>query len=66
MVTRLMLIFLCVGVLSTVPGCYVEPTSYATSYGGGTEYETRQYRKQWARQNWLYHPWERHMNYGND
>ena len=36
MVTRLLLIFLCLSVLSTVPGCSVEPTVYGTaSYGGG-------------------------------
>ena len=47
MVTRLLLIFLCLGVLSTVTGCYVEPTSYGTSSsGGGTDDERRQDRKQ--------------------
>ena len=35
MVTRLLLIVLCLGVLSTVTGCYVEPTSYGTSASGG-------------------------------
>jgi len=46
MVTRLLLLVLCLGVLSTVTGCYVEPTAYATSAsGGGTDDETRQYRK---------------------
>jgi hypothetical protein len=57
-VTRLLLIFLCLGVLSTVTGCYVEPTSYGTSSsGGGTDDETRQYRKQWG--DAAYHPWNR-------
>jgi len=61
MVTRLLLLVLCLGVLSTVTGCYVEPTAYATSSdGGGTGNETRQYRKQWGRQDGEpYHPWER-------
>jgi hypothetical protein len=62
-VTRLMLIFLCLGILSTVTGCYVEPTSYGTSsYGGGTDDETRQYRKQWG--DATYHPWNRPTGYG--
>jgi hypothetical protein len=57
-VTRLLLILLCLGVLSTVTGCYVEPTaSGASSYGGGTADETRQDRKQWG--DAAYHPWER-------
>jgi hypothetical protein len=34
-VTRLLLIVLCLGVLSTVTGCSVEPTAYATSSDGG-------------------------------
>ena len=60
MVTRLLLILLCLGVLSTVTGCYVEPTSYGTSsYGGGTDDETRQYGKPWGRQDGASHPWER-------
>jgi len=61
MATRLLLIVLCLGVLSTVPGCSVEPTSYGTSAsGGGTEDETRQDRKPWGRQDGgPYHPWER-------
>jgi len=60
-VTRLLLIFLCLAVLSTVTGCYVEPPSYGTSAsGGGTDDETRQYRKPWGRQDGgPYHPWER-------
>ena len=65
MVARLMLIFLCLGVLSTVLGCNVEPASYRTpSYEGETDYGTRQYRKQGVKQDWLYRPWERHMDYG--
>jgi hypothetical protein len=64
-VTRLMLIFLCLGILSTVTGCYVESTSYRTSYGGGTDYETRQDRNPWVRQNGPYHPWERYSGYGS-
>ncbi len=61
MVTRLLLIVLCLGVLSTVTGCYVEPTSYGTSAsGGGTDDERRQDRKPWGRQDGgPYHPWER-------
>ena len=61
MVTRLLLIVLCLGVLSTVTGCYVEPTAYGTSsYGGRRDDETRQYRKPWGRQDGgPYHPWER-------
>jgi hypothetical protein len=60
-VTRLLLIFLCLAVLSTVTGCYVEPTSSGTSAsGGGTEDETRQDRKPWGRPDGgPYHPWER-------
>jgi len=76
MVTRLLLILLCLGVLSTVTGCYVEPTSYGTSsygvgayqaepYGGRTDYETRQYRKPWGSQDGAYHPWERRGGYGD-
>ena len=61
MLTRLLLLCLCLGVLSTVTGYYVEPTSYGTSaYGGGTAYETRQYRKPWGRQDGgPYRLWER-------
>ena len=47
MVTRLLLIILCLGVLSTVTGWYVEFPSYGpSSSGGGTDDETRQYGKQ--------------------
>ena len=35
MVTRLLLIFLCLSVLSTVTGCSVEPTAYGTPSSGG-------------------------------
>jgi len=60
MVTRLLLILLCLGVLSTVTGCYVEPTAYGTSSsGGGTDDATWQYGKQLGRQDGPYHPWER-------
>jgi hypothetical protein len=67
MATRLLLIFLCLGVLSTVAGCYVEPTLYApSSSGGGTDDETPPYRKQWGRQDGgPYHPWERPGGYGS-
>ena len=66
MVTRLLLLFLCLGVLSTVTGCYVEPTAYGTSsYGGGTDHETPQDRKRWGRQDGSYHPWERPASYGS-
>jgi len=65
-VTRLMLILLCLSVLSTVTGCYVEPTAYGTSsYGGGTDDETRQYRKQWGRQEGPYDLWKRPGDYGS-
>ena len=63
--TRLIVIFLCLGVLSTVTGCYVEPTPYDTSYGVGTDYETRQDRKQWGRQDRMYHLWNRPTGYGS-
>ena len=67
MVTRLLLIFLCLGVLSTVTGCYVEPTSYGiSSSGGGTDDETRQDRKQWGRQDEMYHPWNRPVSYNSN
>ena len=47
MVTRLLLIFLWLGVLRTVPGCAVAPTASGTSASRGeTEDETRQYSKQ--------------------
>jgi hypothetical protein len=63
-VTRLMLIFLCAGILVTVTECYVAPTSYGTSsYGGGADYERRQYRKQWGEAT--YHPWERSGGYSS-
>jgi len=62
MVTRLLLICLCLGVLSTATGCYVEPTSYGTSSSGeGTDDETLQYRKQWEATT--YHPWNRPIGY---
>jgi hypothetical protein len=54
MVTRLMLIFLCLGVLSTVTGCYGEPTAYGTSSSErGTQGE-------------IYHPWNRHVGYNSE
>jgi hypothetical protein len=54
MVTRLMLIVLCLGVLSTVTGCYVEPTAYGTSSSGrGTQGE-------------IYHPWNRCVGYDSE
>jgi hypothetical protein len=59
-VTHLLLILLCLGVLSTVPGCAVAPTAYgASSSGGGTEDETWQYGKHGGRQDEMYHPWNR-------
>ena len=62
MVTRLILIFLCLGVLSTVTGCYVEPTAYGTSSsGGGTDDKTRQCRKQWG--DATYQPWNHPAGY---
>jgi hypothetical protein len=63
--TCLLLIILCLGVLSTVLRCYVEPAGYGTSSdGGGTDYETRHYRKQWGRQDETYHFWNRPTGYG--
>jgi len=64
-VPRLLLLVLCLGLLSTVPGCYVEFTAYGTSYGGGTDDETRPYRDPWVRQAGPYHPWERYSGYGS-
>jgi hypothetical protein len=58
-VTRLLLICLCLSILRTVTGCSVEPTSYATSSSTGeTDDETRQYGQR-GRQDGPYHPWER-------
>ena len=75
MVTRLMVIFLCLGILSTVTGCYVEPTPYGTSSGvgayqgessgGGTDYDRRQDRRHWGEQDGTYHPWNRPTGYGD-
>ena len=65
MVTRLQLIVLCLGVLSTVTGCQVEFPSYGTSSGGETYRETQPYAKQWGRQDAMYHPWERPSGYGD-
>jgi len=60
MVTRLLLILLCLSVLSTVTGCSVEPTAYGTSsYGGETDDKTRQYGQHGGRQDEMYHPWNR-------
>jgi hypothetical protein len=61
MMTRLLVLLLCLGILSTVTGCYGAPASYGTpSYRGGTDDETWQYRKPWGRQDGgPYHPWER-------
>ena len=57
MVTRLLRIFLGLGVLSTVTGCHVAFPSYGTSsYRGGTEEGTQPYSKQWARWDEMYHP----------
>ena len=56
MVTRLLLIVLCLGLLGTVTGCYVKPTSHATSSSGGeTDYETRMYK-----------PWNRPVGYNSE
>jgi hypothetical protein len=61
MVTRLLLIVLCLGILNTVLGCSVAFPSYGTSSSGGwTDDETWQDRKPWGRQErGPYHPWER-------
>ena len=67
MVTRLLLICLCLGVLSTVTGCYVEFPSYGTSsFRGGTEEGTQPYSKQWGRQDEMYHPWDRPTGYSSE
>ena len=64
MVTRLLLIFLCLGVLRTMPGYAVAPTAYGTSASGGeTDDETRQYGKQRERSDEMYHPWNRPTGY---
>jgi hypothetical protein len=66
-VTRLLLIFLCLGLLSTVTGCSVAPTSYGTSSSGSrTDDETRQDRKQWGRHDEMYHPWNRPVGYNSE
>jgi hypothetical protein len=58
MVTHLLLIVLCLGVLRTVPGCAVAPAASGTSAsGGGTEDETWQDGQQRGRQDEMYHPW---------
>jgi hypothetical protein len=63
-VTRLLLICLCLGVLSTVTGCFVEFPSYGTSSSGGeTAREAQPYSKQWARWDEMYHPWNRPTGY---
>ncbi len=60
MVTRLLLICLCLCVLRTVTGCAVAPMAYGTSASGGeTDDETRQDSKQGRRQDERYHPWNR-------
>src|SRR5262249_49379621 len=52
MMTRLLVLLLCLSILSTVTGCYIAPASYGTSSSGGrTEDETRQYRAPWGRQD---------------
>jgi len=64
MVSRLLLICLCLGVLSIVTGCYVEFPSYGTSSSGGvTDREAQPYSKQWGRQDEMYHPWDRPTGY---
>ena len=75
MVTRPMVIFLCLGVLSTVTGCDVEPTPYGTSSGigayqgessrGGTDYDRRQDRRHWGEKDGMYHLWNRPSGYGD-
>jgi len=54
MMTRLLLIFLCLGILSTVTGCYVEPTAYGTSSAGG------------GRPDGMYKPWNRPGGYNSE
>ena len=67
MVTRLLLILLCLGVLSTMTGCSVEPTASGTSSSGGeTDDEARQYGKQGGRQDEMYHPWNRPTGYSSE
>jgi hypothetical protein len=65
-VTRLLLLRLCLGVLRTVPGCAVAPTAYgASSAGGGTEDEMWQDGKPGGRQDEMYHPWNRPVMCGS-
>ena len=60
MVTRLLLIVLCLGVLRTVTGYAVAPTASGTSFSGGeTDGATRQDGKHGGRQDEMYHPWNR-------
>ena len=64
MVTRLLLVCLCLGVLSMVAGCNVAFPSYGTSSSrGGTEEGTQPYSKQWGRWDEMYHPWDRPTGY---
>ena len=64
MVTRLLLLCLCLGVLRTVTGCAVAFPSYGTSsYKAGAEEGTQPYSKQWGRWDAMYHPWDRPTGY---
>ena len=64
MVKHIMLIILCLGVLSTVTGCYVEPSPYGTSssgvYGSGVgAYQGEPYRDDEARMSGAERPYQR-------
>jgi hypothetical protein len=73
-VTRLLLILLCLAVLSTATGC--STTAYGTSSygvgayqgepsGGGTDAEMQRDRKHWGDQDGMYHPWNRPSGYSD-
>lgn len=76
MVKHIMLIILCLGVLSTVTGCYVEPSPYGTSssgvYGSGVgAYQGEPYRDDEARRSRAERPyqrqwWEQDQGHGRD
>jgi hypothetical protein len=67
MVTRLLLIVVCLGILGTVTGCAVEFPAYGTSASGGeTDPETQPYRKQWEGWDEMYRPWSRPAGYSTE
>src|SRR5215475_10227500 len=67
MVTRLLLLCLCLGILRTVTGCAVEFPAYGTSASGGeTDPESQPYRKQWEGWDEMYRPWSRPAGYSTE